>query len=220
MKALVAGASGLTGSFLLEELHHSNRYSSIVSLVRKPSGKILSSVTEIVVDFNHPSSWYEYMNVDHVFCCLGTTIKKAGSKDAFIKVDLEIPLSLATVAQEQGTTHFLVISAMGADSKSVFFYNQVKGKLEDALNKIPFEYVSVLRPSLLTGPRKEKRIGEKIGKVLSSIIDPLLFGSWKAYRSIKAKDVAKAMASLALRTDKGFKVYNSYQLQEIANSTK
>ena len=162
--ALIAGASGLTGSYLLKFLLESKTYSTVKVLVRKQLDIEHPSLQQIVYDYENPDS--TVIKADHVYCCLGTTMKKAGSKEAFKKVDYEYPLQIAQAAHQNGADKFALVSAMGANTKSVFFYNKVKGQLEEALKEVPYEALYIFHPSMILGPRKEFRLGEELGKIL------------------------------------------------------
>lgn len=210
--ALIAGATGLVGNDLLELLLKSNYYTQVISLQRAQSTLSHPKLLTIQTDFSN----LEELNiptVSDVFCCLGTTIKKAGSKEQFSNVDLEFPLALAHTAEKAGARHFLIITAMGADEKSLFFYNQVKGKVENAISALrALPRVSILRPSLLMGHRKEKRFGEGIGTAFAKLLNPLMIGSLQKYQGIEAADVAKAMYVLAVHTQEtGVHIYSSDQ---------
>lgn len=214
--ALIAGATGLVGSSLITLLLESDHYAQVISIQRKASAISNPKLKVIQTDFIN----IEFMDltaIDDVFCCLGTTIKKAGSKAAFYKVDFEYPLALAQLGLHAGATHFLLITALGANPSSAFFYNRVKGAIEQKLMELPYKTMSVLRPSLLLGERKEKRTGEKIGMAIAGAIRPLLKGPLKKYRGILAVDVAKAMYAIALNPGKEHvHIYLSDRLQEIA----
>jgi uncharacterized protein YbjT (DUF2867 family) len=206
--ALIAGASGLTGSFLLKKLLQTENYSKITALVRKPLELEHPRLEQVVFDFDHPDE--AALQADHVYCCLGTTIKKAGSKVAFRKVDLEYPLNLAKISHQKGASRFAVITSMGSGQKSMFFYSQVKGELEDELKKIPFEGLFIFRPSLLVGNRTEKRFGEGAATVVMKAVDFLLPAN---IQSIHVAQVAEAMIFIMLNHSGGVKTINSGDMQ-------
>lgn len=160
--ALVAGATGLIGKYLLEELSASAYYQKVYALVRRP-GSVFGA-EEIVSDFDTLSVASFPEGITDVFCSLGTTISKAGSRENFKKVDYEYVLKLAEFAKEKGAKSFLVVSALGADPKSLVFYNRVKGEMERGLEEIGFSFLGIFRPSLLEGERKEVRPGETVGQ--------------------------------------------------------
>lgn len=191
--ALLAGASGLVGNELLHILLESPHYDSVKIIGRRHLDIMHPKLEQIVVDFDRLENCRELLVADDVFCCLGTTIKAAGSQQAFRKVDFEYPANLAELAKEQGAQKFLVISALGADSSSKVFYSRTKGQLEDALKKNGFSALHVFQPSLLLGDRKEFRLGEKAAVLLSPLFSPLLIGRLKKYKPISARRVAVAM---------------------------
>lgn len=217
MEALIVGASGLTGSFLVKELIESGKYSKVVSLVRKKGAYTHDRLIQIETDFHQTPLLDRWSEIKHVFCCLGSTIKKAGSKEAFRFVDFEIPLALAKEAKKNNVDHFLIITALGANAESSIFYNQVKGELETELKKINFPRLSILQPSLLLGDRKEERRGEKIGQWLAPFLSLILIGGLAKYKPIQAKAVAHAMQNIAWRTDAGDITYHSGKIKELGN---
>lgn len=206
-KAFIVGATGLVGNELLLQLLQSDTYDSVTILVRKPISIQHSKLTQKVIPFDELSSYEELFAVQDVYCCLGTTIKKAGSQDAFKKVDYEYPLQAATLSKKQRVDQFIVISAVGANSKSRIFYSRVKGELEDALQRLQFPSLHIFRPSLLLGERKEFRFGEKIASIISPILSPLFIGTFKKYKPIQANELAQAMLRIASSNRKGNNVY-------------
>lgn len=208
--ALVVGASGLTGGCLLRELLAAERYSKVITYVRNPMGIQHPKLEEKLVDFE---TIQEGLFADDVFCCLGTTIKKAGSKEAFRKVDLEYPVKLANLQYKAGSTQFLVVSAMGASIGSSIFYSKIKGEMEAAVQTCDFTTVCILRPSLIIGARKEKRTGERWAQNLAGWIDPLLMGPLRKYRSVTALAIAKALIHEASRELPGNRILLSDEIK-------
>lgn len=211
--ALVVGATGLVGSALVKLLCESDEYAAVNVIARRPldftDEKLLVKVrefdqlTEADLEFAH-----------EVFCCLGTTIKKAGSREQFEKVDVDYPLSIAALAKNHGVAHFIVISAMGANEKARTYYNRVKGKLEAELVMLDFPQLSIVRPSLLTGERSEFRLGERFGEKVLAVLKPVMIGPGKKFRSIEAEQVARAMMAIALQgTKQKVTIYSSDELQ-------
>lgn len=207
--AIIIGSTGLTGGFLLAELIANPKYSKIIVLVRKASGQSNPKVEELVVDFNKLSDFKNKLIADDVYCTIGTTIKKAGSQEAFTKVDYEYPLQLAKIAKENGAKHFLLMSSLGANAASGNFYLKTKGNLENALRDLHFESLSIFRPSILIGPRTEFRLGEKIGIIFMLVFSFLMIGSAKKYRPIHVKQVAHAMVKAGQDGEKGVRVWES-----------
>lgn len=206
--ALLLGASGLTGKLLLEELLESNYYEKVVVYIRKPLSINHIKLQQQIVDFENITT---AVAADDMFCCLGTTIKKAGSKEAFEKVDFEYPLHIAQLQKQAGTKNYFVITAMGSKKESAIFYNSVKGKLEEALEKVGFSSLYIFRPSLIVGNRTEKRLGEKLSIVIFSIVNVILP---KNYQSVKAKAIAKAMLHFAKNAATGKYVILSGRIKE------
>jgi len=198
--ALIAGASGLTGGYLLNLLLESPEYSTVIAYVRKSSGLTHPKLKEILVDWE---TLLEPVAAEDVFCCLGTTIKKAGSQEAFRRVDYDYPLQLAQLQYRGGSQQFLLVSAMGADAKSAIFYSRVKGELENALQSIGYKSLHIFRPSFIAGPRKESRPGEKIGLAIFSLLSPLFIGPLKKYAPIQAEHIARAMLRTAQKNEPG-----------------
>lgn len=204
--ALIAGSSGLTGGFLLRILLEAPEYREIIAYVRKPTGIEHPKLREVVMDWEKLDA---PVPADEVFCCLGTTIKKAGSQEAFRRVDYEYPLHLAELQLQGGSQQFLLVSAIGADASSSFFYSRVKGELEDALKKLGYKSLHIFQPSFIAGPRKEKRVGERIGLAIFSFISPLFIGPLKKYAPIPAEHIARAMYRSAQKNTTGCTIYDS-----------
>lgn len=205
--ALIVGATGLVGNELLHILLQSNAYENVKILIRKPIAINHPKLTQKLVDFNELEKYEEEFTVHDVFCCLGTTIKKAGSQEAFKKVDFEYPLKVAKLAKNNGAKQFLIVSAMGANSHSRIFYNRVKGEIEEALKQVQLPSLHIFRPSLLLGKRNEFRFGERVAEILSPILSPLLSGKLRKYKPIQGKDVAQAMYQIAKNNRTGEFVY-------------
>ncbi len=214
--AIIAGASGLVGKQLLFNLIESNQNDKIIALVRKEIPYHSPKLLQVIVDFDNLQVIAENLKVDDVFCCLGTTIRKAGSQDAFKKVDYEYCLNLANETYKNGSKNFYLVSALGANAKSKIFYNNVKGKLEEAINQIGFNSFYAFRPSLLLGNRTEFRLGEKIMQIILKPISKLMFGSLKKYAAIESKQVAKVMYWLAILNNKtGTKIITNEQMLDL-----
>lgn len=211
--ASVAGATGLTGQFLLKKLERDQSCSRIFVLVRKPA-KTSSRKTEwLTTDFKD-QNWKKAFPAEIFFCCLGTTMKKAGSKEAFRAIDFELVLQLARLAKQKGCRKFVGISSLGANKNSSNFYLKTKGEMEAAVAELGFESCIFVRPSILLGPRTEQRTGEKIGILLSKILNPLMAGPLKKYKGIASETVAKAMIELALEEKPGIRIIESDELQK------
>jgi uncharacterized protein YbjT (DUF2867 family) len=212
--AIVIGSTGLIGSRLIELLSADKSYAAIYSISRNKLPDLPVKVTHI--PFN--SGNYAIPPVcDIAFCALGTTRKKAGSKKAFQKVDLEMVFDFATKTIDAGISRIAVVSSIGADPNASNFYLQTKGNMEEQLKSVGFKRLVIARPSLLLGKRNERRFGEDVGKALDAVLKFILVGSLRKYRGIQAIDVAKAMIRLA-DTGDGTSVVESDKLVEIARS--
>lgn len=209
--AIVAGTTGLIGSQLLELLLEDDSYQEVIALSRNPLQTLHQKLRNLVVDFDRLGEYSAQLKADDVFCCLGTTMRKAGSRKAFLKVDFEYPLSLAKITCTQGARQFLVVTSLGSDKNSTVFYSRVKGEVEEALQEVKFESLHIFRPSLLLGPRKDERVGESIGKSVMKVMGFLIPKKYKAIDSMK---VARAMLSQAKRHQQGIHVYDSEKLQD------
>ena len=197
MKVVVAGATGLTGGFLINELENNSSFDSVIALTRKDR-KNTEKTTWKVIDFEDSTALAEVTKgADVVFCCLGTTIKKAGSQDAFYKVDYEYVVNLAKAARSNNVRQFSIMSSMGADAKSKIFYSRVKGETEEAIRGLGFDELILFQPSLLLGPRDERRFGESLGIFFGKLFSTLLFGKMKNYHPIHVSNIARAMVAEA-----------------------
>ena len=209
--ALIAGASGLVGSSLLKLLLADEEYQKIISIGRRTLDIEHPKLEQHVISFEKLDDLK--ITIDAVFCCLGTTIKKAGSKDAFRKVDFEFPLLLEQFASKNGAKSFHIITAMGADSKSSVFYNSVKGEIEDELTSSTIDQVEIYRPSLLLGDRGESRIMEALGQKFMKAASFLFVGGLKNYKAIPVENVANFMLKQSLIARKGISVHLSGKMQ-------
>lgn len=192
--AIVFGSTGLIGGFLLRQLLEDERYAEVRIFVRKPTGIRNAKLDEVVTDFKKLDELRKEVKGDEVFCCLGTTIKTAGSESAFRKVDYELVRWAALCAKENGVKNFLVVSSLGANPASKNFYLRTKGEMELAVTSAGFEKCVFVRPSMLLGPRTEKRFGESIGKVVMRLFAFAIPKHWKA---VQAEDVAASLINAA-----------------------
>lgn len=193
MKAIVLGSTGLVGGQLVKLLLDSNKFDKVRVLNRRPLGLSHPKLKEEIIDFKNIDPID--VTADFLFCCLGTTIKKAGSKAVFRKVDLDLPMSFARKFSTTEHQAFVVISAIGTKEDSMFFYNRVKGELEKELKGLPLNKLIIVRPSLLLGDRSERRPGEDIGKFFAPLLKRILPAK---HSPINAREVATAMLDLAL----------------------
>jgi len=209
--AVVIGATGLIGKSLIKQLLIDSSFSKITILVRTWDDFSHPKLEVIPVNFNNLDELSKKLPIgDTIFCCIGTTQKKvSGDKDAYRKIDFDIPVNIARLGIEKGYRQYVLVSAVGANSQSSNFYLRLKGQVEEAISKLPFEMISIFRPSVLIGKRKEKRIGERIGIALVKTFSFLLTGKRSIYKAIQADKVARAMLVSATQNKKGI-VINHY----------
>lgn len=214
--ALIAGASGLVGASLLRQLLAGTEYDRVVSVGRRKLELDHPKLTQLLVDFTALDGVAAALQCDDAFCCLGTTIRRAGSREAFRAVDHTAVLALAWAVRQQGAQRFFVVSALGADPGSRVFYNRVKGEMEAALMVLGFGTLGIFRPSLLLGKREQPRFGEALAALALWAAEPLLLGGWRKYRSIPAGVVARAMVRSAFgRPGQGVLIYLSDEIQDL-----
>jgi uncharacterized protein YbjT (DUF2867 family) len=215
---VLLGASGLVGGRLFRRAVLDSGYSRLTVLTRRPLALEGEKVREVVVDFDHPETFREHLVADDLFCCLGTTIKKAGSEAAFRRVDFEVPVAVAREAREAGASQFLIVTAVGADARSRVFYSRVKGEVEAALRALNFPRgLKVFRPSIIVGERSERRPAERAAMALMRATRPLFLGGLARYRAIDADDIAAAMLAAArLESSDGMQVYEGERLFALA----
>lgn len=209
--ALILGASGLTGQELLQLLLNDPLYRLVIVYVRKPIEKSHPKLQQQIMDYEKLDS---AVQADDVFCCLGTTIKKAGSQQAFRLVDLVYPQKVAELQRAAGSQRFLLISAVGADERSFIFYSKTKGQVERAIMSLDYPCLCIFRPSLIMGNRTERRTGEKIAMVLAKIIGPLIIGPLKKYQPVSVGSLAKAMQDAAHKCTDGIRFISSDEIKK------
>lgn len=215
--ALIVGASGLVGSHCLNTLLEDDYYNKVVSLGRRTLPIDHEKLEQHVVDFEKLNAHATLFQVDHIFCCLGTTIKKAGTKANFRKVDYHYPVAVAKLGLEHGAQCFSIITALGANSESWIFYNKVKGDVEKTIKQLDYPSVHIFQPSLLMGDRKETRIGEQIGAGFFRVMNPFFAGPLGKYKAIEAHVVGRTMVICAKQEKTGFHIYESDIIQLIYN---
>jgi uncharacterized protein YbjT (DUF2867 family) len=207
LTALVAGASGLVGGEVLARLVRSDAYTRVIVLTRRDLGALAEQprVRQVITGFDRLDTVLDQLGADHVFCALGTTIRKAGSQARFREVDHDYPVRLATLALAQGARHFSVVSALGASRRSTFFYSRVKGEMEEALRGMKWPSLAIFRPSVIAGERAESRPLERLGEHLLRLAP----ATW---RPVAASDIATAMVAVAIEAPPGLTVVESSQI--------
>tara|TARA_B100000676_G_scaffold300276_1_gene345704 strand:- start:30 stop:674 length:645 start_codon:yes stop_codon:yes gene_type:complete len=191
--SLVIGSTGLIGKKLIFEL--AKKDSEVIAITRRSISNLPENVTLLEINFDDFLDNGSLPSCDHIYICLGTTIKKAGSQSEFKKVDFDYCVSFAKKAREAGATKISLVSSVGANPYVKNFYLKTKGEVEEEIKKIDFHYINIFRPSLLLGSREENRFLEKIGQNLSPFINLFLIGFLRKYRSIKSSNVAYCMAN-------------------------
>ena len=217
--ALILGSTGLVGSLCLDFLLAGEQYDRVIAVSRRPLDRSHPKLINIVTDFENLSPIESQLKADDVFCAIGTTIRHAGSKEKFRTVDFNYPLSVAEIAVKNGARQMVLISSVGANKESSAFYLRVKGELEQALAQLPFASLHILRPAMLDGKRSNERFRERVGVVFSRAIAFLLVGPLKKYRAILAADVARVMLQVAQIATPGVHIYESDQIQSIADKS-
>lgn len=219
-RACLLGASGLVGGFCLQALLADESYVSVTLLSRRELPVVSSPrLSQKVIDFESLAA-PDFAGADDVFCCLGTTIGKAGSQAAFRRVDLEYPLAAAKAAREAGAKQFVLVSSVGANPASKNFYLRTKGELEQAVSDLGFRAVHIFRPSLLLGSRKEFRLGERIAMAVMPLLNLAMLGGLRRYRAISAAGVGKAMVAAARLGEIGTIVYEHDRIAALAAPTR
>lgn len=215
LKAIVAGATGLVGSRLLHMLLEDIRFERIDVLVRRSTGLTHPKLTEHLIDYEKPGEWKSLVKGDVLFSALGTTLRKAGSKENQFRVDYTYQYELAKVASLNGIPDFVLVSSAGANPGSYIFYSKMKGELEDAVQKLRFRRIFILRPSFLEGTRVEKRKAEKLLLFLTKVTTSVFF---RKYKPIRARMVAQAMIHAIFSNDhnSGTVIYNPEELFYLA----
>lgn len=215
LTALVFGAGGLTGKLLTEKLLEHPSFSVVKTFSRKPSGSTHPKAEEVIADFNDPVSLEKNIEGDVLFCCLGTTIRAAGSREAFEKIDLHYPQLLSTLAARKQVKKFLVISSLGADKSSSNFYYRTKALCEEKVAASGVRQVYIFRPGLLLGKRKEFRFGELMAKFFMQALSFAFIGGLKKYRAVKADKVAEAMLWFALNGNDRLRIVENKEILDL-----
>lgn len=218
--AVVIGASGLIGSQVLEQLLKDASFSLVKILVRTPLDIKHSKLQQELVDFNNDEDFRNKLGSgDCIFCCVGTTQKKVhGDKEAYRKVDFDIPVNAARFGIENGFKKYFLVSAVGANEESKNFYLKLKGETENAIKEFNFESIGIFQPSILLGARNEKRSGEAIVKKLMKLFSLFLLGGLKKYRAIDAADVAKAMIEEGKKSNNGVHYFTYESMMHLAKN--
>ncbi|WP_264526062.1 NAD(P)H-binding protein [Flavobacterium sp. N502536] len=205
-KAILYGASGLVGSYILENLLNNNNYEQIIIVVRKDLNIQHPKLKTIIADFNSLSKVVKDIQADDVFIALGTTQKKTPDKKLYYQIDHDYPILAAELAKKNGAKAVFLVSALGANAKSSIFYTKLKGETERGIINLNLEHTYIFRPSMILGDRKESRPMEKVFIGIFKLINPLFVGSLSKYKGIEAEDIAKAMVKSTAQLDQKVKI--------------
>lgn len=217
LTAIIFGGSGLTGRFLTELLLKDNRYEKLILFVRKEMPVYHGKIKQVVFNPDNIGEKESEIIGNQAFCCIGTTIKKAGSKEVFFKIDHDLVINLAKASFKNGIPVFSVISSIGANAKTGNFYLNTKGLMEENLKSIGFKNLNILRPSMLLGLRSESRKLEEAGKVLMKALGFLLIGKLEKYKPVHAETVARTMIKSANNNNNVTVILESNNIQQLGN---
>ena len=222
LRAVVLGASGLTGSLVVGDLLNDTDYKTVRVLVRNSLGITHPKLQEYIVDFNNKKDLALKMGEgDVIFSCIGTTQKKVnGDKVLYEKIDHDIPVNAAEIGIAHHFKKFLIVSSVGANEKSSNFYLSLKGKTENSLKEFPFENISIFQPSLLNGQRKESRFKEQFAQTMMDLISVIFLGPFRKYHAIGANTVARAMVYASKQNKTGIHYYHYDEMMDMARELK
>ena len=214
--AIILGATGLTGGYVLKQLLNNSQYDKIIVFSRRRLENRNEKLHVCKCDLLNLEEQKEYFKADEVYVCVGTTSNKTPNKKLFRDIDFGIPVTAAQLCRENRIDNLAVMSSLGANPKSSVFYTKTKGEMEESVIEMEIPNTYILRPAMIMGPRKERRVGETLGRMLSFIINPLLRGPLKKYRGIHAETIAKAMINLCNEKSDLRKIIESDKIWEIA----
>lgn len=217
MKALLIGATGATGTDLLKKLLNDTSFDEVAVFVRKPIAVTNDKLKVHVVDFDRPEEWNHLVKGDVAFSCLGTTLKAAGSKEAQRKVDYDYQYNFARTAKENNVAHFILVSSFGANSKSDFFYSQIKGELEDAVKKLTFKKTTIFNPGMLQRKNTD-RPGEVVAQKVLQFINML--GLFKKHKPLPTEVLAQAMMNAAKNQTNSYDIVKLNAIHELGINNK
>lgn len=216
--AIILGATGLTGNYVLNKLLKREDYSKVIVFSRRELDIKHEKLEVIVCDLLNLEEQKDYFKADEIYVCIGTTNMKTPNKKLYREIDFGIPVTAAQLCRENRIDHIAVMSSLGANSKSSVFYSKTKGEMEQSVLEMEIPYTYLLRPSLIMGRRKESRTGESLGKILALFIGPLLIGPLKKYKAIRSETIADAMINLCNGKFKDFGIIESNRISEIGNN--
>lgn len=212
MKIALSGASGLIGSYLLDQLLNADTVDQIHILVRKKLDKEHPKLIQHIADYENLDQLQVGEKIDVAFCALGTTLRKAGSKDVQTRIDRDYVIAFANWSKSNGAERIGIVSSLGATAKTSNFYLRLKGEMEQAVINLQLDHTVFVRPSLLLGPRTERRFGEMIGKAIMTVLNPLFFGKAKRYRAVHAQNVAATLIRETMGTSEKIRIIESEEI--------
>lgn len=217
--AVIIGATGLVGRELLNVILEHDYYSKVLLVGRRSPEVKDNRIEEIIADFNHLSDYTSAITGNDYYCCLGTTMKRAKSKEQFFKVDYTFPMELAKIArQDPKFEKYHIVTAYGASPNSGLFYNAVKGQLEDGLKSMNLETLHIYQPSLLLGYRPSFRLWEEMAKLASSVLSFFIIGSRLRLWTIRGREVAEAMFYVSKSDEKGVHVHKPLEMRRTSRN--
>ena len=214
--AIILGATGLTGSYVLKKLLNNSNYTEIIVFSRRPLDIEDQKLKVIECDLLNLEEQKDLFKADEVYVCIGTTNNKTPNKKIYREIDFGIPVTTAQLCRENRIDNLIVMSSLGANSKSSVFYTKTKGEMEESVLEMEIQNTYLLRPAMIMGPRKEKRMGEALGKMITFLINPLLVGSLKKYKGIHTETIAQAMINLCNGKRYPKKIIESNAIWDIA----
>lgn len=214
--ALVLGASGLVGLHTTKMLLQQNTYDVIYAVSRRGIPLEHERLVQIHADFDSIDLHINNLPIHHIFSCLGSTQKKTPNKKDYVKIDHDYPLKVAKIGQSNGAKKFSFVSALGADSNSATFYMRMKGETEQDIQELNYNELHIMRPALITGDRKERRLAENFATMIFKLINPLLVGKLKKYRSVEGQTIAQALVKTSGINHPGVHIYNTEQIKQLS----
>lgn len=214
--ALILGSNGLIGTKVVNSLLNNESYSCVYTISRKPLAIVHPNLIQIIADYTNILSHISSIDIDHFYCCIGTTKRKTPDVNEYFKIDHDYPILVAKYLKNKGCSRMALISSIGANILSNQFYLKLKGQVEQSVITLNFDSTYILRPSLLLGKRKENRFLESVAQKLSPILNIICIGKLKNYQSIKAESVATAMVKLMLSNKLGIHIYQTQEIKENA----
>jgi uncharacterized protein YbjT (DUF2867 family) len=209
LTANIIGATGLVGKQLVKLLVENERFEKVRIFVRRDSGLVHPKLEQHIVDFHETNSWEKALIGDVLFSALGTTLKQAGGKEKQYEIDFTFNLDFAKKAKENGIENYVLVSSVGANSKSGIFYTRMKGELDDVVAEIGFKNLAIIRPASLVGERSQRRIAEEISVPVARFITKFIL---KKYRPIEGETVAKAMINAVLKPDSSKTIWEASEV--------